>query len=137
MEVEFTASGGTRTLQNVQLEAGSVPSAFEYRPIGTELALCQRYYWRGGNLGTVNDCTFYYINANNAGGCVSFPVPMRITPVVTVFNLTTASQVSNVGGGTGTYGSTSTLSTTSFGAMSGSGFGTLGVQFNLAASAEL
>ena len=46
VEVEFTASGGTRTLQNVQLEAGSIPSAFEYRPIGTELALCQRYYWR-------------------------------------------------------------------------------------------
>jgi hypothetical protein len=48
VEVEFTASGGTRTLQNVQLEAGSVPSAFEYRPIGTELALCQRYYYRVG-----------------------------------------------------------------------------------------
>jgi hypothetical protein len=42
--VEFTASGGTATLQNVQLEAGSVASAFERRPIGTELALCQRYY---------------------------------------------------------------------------------------------
>jgi hypothetical protein len=44
VEVEFTASGGTRTLQNVQLEAGNVASAFERRPIGTELALCQRYY---------------------------------------------------------------------------------------------
>lgn len=44
VEVEFTASGGTRTLQNVQLEAGSVASAFEQRPISTELALCQRYY---------------------------------------------------------------------------------------------
>ena len=44
VEVEFTASGGTKTLQNVQLEAGNVASAFERRPIGTELALCQRYY---------------------------------------------------------------------------------------------
>jgi hypothetical protein len=41
VEVEFTASGGTRTLQNVQLEAGNVASAFERRPIGAEIALCQ------------------------------------------------------------------------------------------------
>jgi hypothetical protein len=44
VEVEFIASGGTRTLQNVQLEQGTVASAFEQRPIGTELVLCQRYY---------------------------------------------------------------------------------------------
>jgi len=44
VEVEFTASGGTRTLQNVQLEAGNVASAFERRPISIELILCQRYY---------------------------------------------------------------------------------------------
>jgi hypothetical protein len=51
VEVEFTASGGTRTLQNVQLEAGSVASAFERRPIGTELDLCHRYYRRWTNNG--------------------------------------------------------------------------------------
>ena len=46
--VQFGPAGaGTATLGNVQLEAGSVPSAFEYRPIGTELALCQRYYETG------------------------------------------------------------------------------------------
>jgi len=45
--VEFGPAGaGTATLGNVQLEAGSVPSAFEYLPIGTELALCQRYFER-------------------------------------------------------------------------------------------
>ena len=52
VEVEFTASGGTRTLQNVQLEAGNVASAFEQRPIGTELALCQRYYEKSYDQGT-------------------------------------------------------------------------------------
>jgi hypothetical protein len=35
-------SSGTVSL--VQLEAGSVATPFENRPIGTELALCQRYY---------------------------------------------------------------------------------------------
>jgi hypothetical protein len=35
-------SSGTFTL--VQLEPGPVATPFEQRPIGTELALCQRYY---------------------------------------------------------------------------------------------
>jgi hypothetical protein len=39
-------SSGTVSL--VQLEAGSVATPFENRPIGTELALCQRYYETGG-----------------------------------------------------------------------------------------
>lgn len=44
--VEFTASGGTKTLSLVQLQAGTVYSPFEYRPIGLELHLCYRYYFR-------------------------------------------------------------------------------------------
>jgi hypothetical protein len=42
--VEFTASGSTKTLGTVQLEAGPVFSPFEYRHRGDELALCQRYF---------------------------------------------------------------------------------------------
>jgi hypothetical protein len=42
--VEFTASGGTRTLGSVQLELGTVPTPFEYRLAGEEFALCQRYF---------------------------------------------------------------------------------------------
>ena len=42
--VEFTASGGTRTLGLVQVEAGTVFSPFQYRHRGEELALCMRYY---------------------------------------------------------------------------------------------
>lgn len=41
-------SSGTVSL--VQLEAGSVATPFENRPIGTELALCQRYYQSGVRL---------------------------------------------------------------------------------------
>ena len=44
--VEFTASGGTKTLGLVQLEAGTVFSPFEYRLRGDEFALCQRYFQR-------------------------------------------------------------------------------------------
>jgi len=37
-------TSGTFTFGNVQLEPGSVATPFEQRPIGTELALCQRYF---------------------------------------------------------------------------------------------
>jgi hypothetical protein len=44
VEVEFTASGATKTLWKPQLEQNRQPTPFEQRPIGVELALCQRYY---------------------------------------------------------------------------------------------
>jgi hypothetical protein len=37
-------SGATFYITGVQLEKGSTATAFDYRPYGTELALCQRYY---------------------------------------------------------------------------------------------
>ena len=42
--VATTIEFGPGTVANVQLEMGSVATPFEYRPISTELALCQRYY---------------------------------------------------------------------------------------------
>jgi hypothetical protein len=46
-------TSGTWTIDNVQLEAGSVATPFESRPIGTELALCQRYFQKTYDLNTV------------------------------------------------------------------------------------
>ncbi len=40
----LTVEFGTGTLAKVQLEVGSVPTAFEMRFQGTELSLCQRYF---------------------------------------------------------------------------------------------
>lgn len=37
-------TSGTMTITGVQLEKGSTATSFDYRPYGTELALCQRYY---------------------------------------------------------------------------------------------
>ena len=47
IEILFTVGAqisGTWTIGNVQLEAGTTASPFEYRQYGTELLLCQRYY---------------------------------------------------------------------------------------------
>jgi hypothetical protein len=64
-----------------QLEEGSTVTPFERRPYGTELALCQRYYYRtvpGGSarqfgLGYAASSTITY-------GQIPFPVTMRTTP---------------------------------------------------------
>jgi hypothetical protein len=43
-DVTDTTAGDFLYITDVQLEAGSTATEFERRPIGTELALCQRYY---------------------------------------------------------------------------------------------
>ena len=43
-------SGATFYITGVQLEKGSTATSFDYRPYGTELALCQRYYEKTSNI---------------------------------------------------------------------------------------
>jgi hypothetical protein len=76
----------TWQITGVQLEKGSTATSFDYRPFGTELALCQRYYWplRG------TAATPSFLARNNAGGAgqgpalsLKFPQPMRTAPTAT------------------------------------------------------
>jgi hypothetical protein len=75
-------SGATFYITGVQLEKGSTATSFDYRPYGTELALCQRYYSQGTIVPTYN----------GAALSVTMPAfnfygqPMRISPTVTVAN---------------------------------------------------
>jgi hypothetical protein len=86
VEVEFTASGGTQTLWKPQLEQNYQPTPFEQRPIGVELALCQRYYQRvTANAGGNADCTFctgLVFSTTTIIASYNFPT-MRVPPTFT------------------------------------------------------
>jgi len=74
-------NGATFYITGVQLERGSTASSFEYRPYGTELALCQRYFISyGGTTGYERFAVGLCNNTTNASVCVFLPVPMRTTP---------------------------------------------------------
>jgi hypothetical protein len=77
-----TFSGATFYITGIQLEAGSTATSFDYRSIGTELALCQRYYYRikatAGNKIFSSGAQSY---ATTGTICVvQFPVTMRTEP---------------------------------------------------------
>ena len=73
-------NGATWQVTGVQLEKGSTATSFDYRPYGTELALCQRYCFRG---------VIAYSGVIGGGsgqvpfGGYQYPVPMRASPTVT------------------------------------------------------
>ena len=66
-----------------QLEQGSIATPFEQRPIGTELALCQRYYQTAGTNGTAFS---FYATAGSRQENVTLPfkVSMRTSPTLSV-----------------------------------------------------
>jgi len=73
-------TNATFYITGVQLEEGTVPTPFEHRPYGTELALCQRYYFQ-------NENQYMYFSARNLdnemAATIPFPVEMRVTPLIT------------------------------------------------------
>ena len=81
----FATSGATWYITGVQLEVGSVATEFERRPYTTELALCQRYFWKwGGDPYTpwgIGSCD----NANvSIVYFLQCPVPMRTSPTLSM-----------------------------------------------------
>jgi hypothetical protein len=69
-------------ITGVQLEKGSTATSFDYRPYGTELALCQRYYYRVQALGAGTKLTEtgYAVATTLAFMKNPFQVRMRAAP---------------------------------------------------------
>jgi len=79
----FGTNGATFYITGVQLEKGSVATSFDYRPYGTELALCQRYYhFLGGDTSYQNINTVVWFGAGDCVGAFRHPVEMRAAPTI-------------------------------------------------------
>lgn len=77
--------GATFHITGVQMEKGTMATPFEFRPYGTELALCQRYFERI----TILTLNFVSSNANGAGtanwSSSIYYLPKRTTPSVSTW----------------------------------------------------
>jgi hypothetical protein len=67
-------NGATFQFTGVQLEKGSTATSFDYRPYGTEVLLCQRYYQTNqSGVGKFGSSTSF-------AGSMALSVPLRTTP---------------------------------------------------------
>lgn len=101
-------SGATFYITGVQLEVGSTASSFDYRPYGTELALCQRYYVNP------NSSSIFTGRGNGSAGAIFFvnlPVPLRATPSVTASGTSQLYSVSGYSSATATFNSVNLTNT--------------------------
>lgn len=95
---QLVGQTGLFELAQVQMEKGDKATDFEWRPVGHELQLCQRYYCKSYALptksGTPNSdsgriATGLQISGTNSPSfsayALRFPVGMRTSPAVTVY----------------------------------------------------
>jgi hypothetical protein len=89
------AQNVTLDIGNVQLEKGAFATEFDRRPLGIELGLCQRYYYKTYSLvvapGTASLLGGIHTYSPAPGTSawyvpVRFPVPMRNIPTITVYD---------------------------------------------------
>ena len=78
----ISTNGATFYITGVQLEVGSNATSFEYRPYGTELQLCYRYYRRYTGAGTMVGVGSFLNTTNAYRWGFNLDIPMRVTPTV-------------------------------------------------------
>lgn len=93
----LATNGATWNMTGLQLEQGTVATPFERRSYGQEFALAQRYFCTSGGQtpGATSGKICFFTNSNNTStswGNARFPVTMRATPSVTIYNDETGTQ---------------------------------------------
>jgi hypothetical protein len=95
-------SGATFYITGVQLEKGSTATSFDYRPYGTELALCQRYCYKQTNSTSGEVGVGFKQGSEYIKWTVTIPVTMRTAPTwvnpptsYVTTNLTASGQVTS------------------------------------------
>lgn len=126
-------AGANFYLVGVQLEAGSIATPFEQRPIGLEQNLCQRYYWDPAFGGTASGCFQLAIYSSGAGlqtaTMLTLPQTMRGSPTITVRNFS--------GNGATAIGVSPSSWGTLYCNITATGAQGISALFNMSASAEL
>jgi len=93
----------TFLITGIQVEKGSIATGFDYRPYGTELGLCQRYYEKSFPAtwvpGTASFATgFIATTSPSASGAeasgATFIVPKRASPTIVTYNAVTGASAS-------------------------------------------
>jgi hypothetical protein len=140
-------SGATWYVTGVQLEKGSTATSFDYRPYGTELALCQRYFESSMTVAPADNMSVastgvYAMSTSGATPVITyaFKVTKRSDPTLTYYAPATTSPSGKVReDATGTIRNVTGGGTTNWGAIIGvtSGAATVSYQFGYHASAEL
>lgn len=99
----ITSTSNTLDVGGVQLEPGSVATAFEFVPYPLLVLQCERYYWKTFPVGTapaqntaavVGAITYLTVTAgagNFFGPQIYFPTPMRTTPTIVTYSPSDAS----------------------------------------------
>ena len=86
----------TLQVTGVQLEKGSTSTSFDYRPYGTELQLCQRYY----QIFTATGQEWIYNESNGASNKwwqFYIPQTMRTTPSASLSGMSTGGAINGTG----------------------------------------
>jgi hypothetical protein len=94
---DFSDSGDWIEFTGYQLEYGSTPTSFEYRSYQQELALCQRYYTKtyrddavpGTTTSGQANAIWSSVPATNSYPQIGqwfYPVTMRATPTIVIYN---------------------------------------------------
>jgi hypothetical protein len=137
-------SGATFYITGVQLEKGSTATSFDYRPYGTELMLCQRYFSKSYDITTVAGTATYNGSvftisqqANRPFISQTFKTTMRAAPTIVVYNPSTGATGTSDYGGSAVTMNVDMIGMNAFSAWASGSPGTHGGSYHFLATAEL